>query len=110
MKIGPVNSGDRPHGPGEEGRRRPQVQPDRQQKADAVEISDSARSMSQQAASGDINDTTFADQIEASYDTFETDIRADKVEQARRRMESGFYDRPNVREEIARRIVDDFKG
>ncbi len=35
---------------------------------------------------------------------------ADKLEQARERIEAGYYDRPEVKAQIAKRIADDFLG
>ena len=113
MKIGPVDNSERPDGPPEDNRRPKPVQPETQQKprdTDSVEISESARSMSEQAASERTNDTTSADHTESSRETSEMDERADKVERARQRIESGYYDRPDVKADIARRIADDFAG
>ena len=113
MKIGPVDNSERPDGPPEDNRRPKPVQPETQQKprdTDSVEISESARSMSEQAASERTNDTTSADHTESSREISEMDERADKIEQARQRIESGYYDRPEVKADIARRIADDFAG
>jgi len=113
MKIGPVDNSERPAGPPEDKRRPSPAQPETKQPttdSDSVEISESARSMSEQAASERTNDTTSADHTESSRETSEMDERAEKVELARQRMESGYYDRPDVKADIARRIADDFAG
>lgn len=36
------------------------------------------------------------------------DVRPDRVEQAKQRLQEGFYQRPEVREEIAQKILDEF--
>ncbi len=113
MKIGPVDNSERPAGPPEDSRRPEPARPETSQQTndtDSVEISESARSMSEQAASERTNDTTSADHTETSRETSEMDERADKVERARQRIESGYYDQPDVKADIARRIADDFAG
>jgi anti-sigma28 factor (negative regulator of flagellin synthesis) len=113
MKIGPLDNSGRPAGPPDENRRPTPVQPESRKKTDetdSVDISESARSMSEQEASERTHDTTSADNTESSRETSEMDERADKIEQARQRIESGYYDRPDVKAEIARRIADDFAG
>lgn len=108
MKIGPVDNPDRPGGPENKGPRRHDVRPDPERKEDSVDISDSARSLAEQSAAKESHETTSSDRIESLREVSEMDIRLDKVERARRRAESGYYDRPEVRQEIARRITDDF--
>jgi len=94
MKIGPVDSGDRSPKPEGQGGRRHNIQPDSRRKSDSVDISESGRSLAEQPASQEIEDTA----------------HADPIERARQRAESDYYDRPDVRNEIARRIADDFTG
>ena len=36
--------------------------------------------------------------------------KAEKLEQTRERIEAGYYDRPEVKAQIAKRIADDFLG
>lgn len=113
MEIGPLDDSGRPAGPPEDDQKPTPVQPEsekRTDETDSVEISESARSMSEQEASERTHDTTSADNTESSCETSEMDEQADKMEQARQRIESGYYDRPDVRAEIARRIADDFAG
>lgn len=113
MEIGPLDDTGRPAGPPEDDRQPTPVQPEsdkRTDETDSGEISESARSISEQEASEGTHDTTSANNSESSCETSEMDERADKIEQAKQRIESGYYDRPDVRAEIARRIADDFAG
>lgn len=108
MKIGPVDSGDRPPKPDEQGERRHDIRHDEKPKNDIVEISDSARSLSEQPAAREIEESAPTDRQESQDEVSEVDSETDRVERARQRTESGYYDRPEVRREIARRIADDF--
>lgn len=124
MKIGPVDNWGRPSGPEDEQKRKIQPEsgsenPKPESSKDSVEISRSARLMSERVRlSEQLNRTDEAGRA-PSRETIEraegaeldeTDVRQDKVEQARKRVESGHYDKPEVRKEIARRITDDFIG
>lgn len=103
MRIGPVDNGERPIRPEEDGRR-PDVNPDMQRRMediDRVEISPVAREMSEQAAAS-------AEENNPAEDNNEVRLRREKIEQARQRAESGYYDSRAVKEEVARRITDDF--
>lgn len=115
MKIGPVDSGDRPLKPEEDqGRRADQPpeavpEPDR---TDSVHISDAARELSAQSAAApeEIDEATSVDRRDLYEDLREIPVREDKVEDARRKMESGYYESARVKQEAARRIADDFLG
>ena len=95
MKIGPVDSGERPPRPDNEERRNIDVNPKetrRSDPADRVEISQEARSLSEKTSrpsdeSGEVaatNDSRAIDEI-PDYEN-----RPEKIEQARDRIESGY--------------------
>jgi anti-sigma28 factor (negative regulator of flagellin synthesis) len=115
MKIGPVDSGDRPHRPDDREIRKPdpnQSEPRSANQTDKVEISSTARSLSKQKSQPpeESGETPAAERSEDADEAPEMENRADKIEQARQRIESGHYDSASVKEEIARRITDDFVG
>jgi anti-sigma28 factor (negative regulator of flagellin synthesis) len=102
MKIGPVDSGNRPHRPEDGKKQRPDVEQNAQQemnRTDKVEISSSARTLSEteSAATEEISDA-------------ENQNRPERIEELRKKIESGHYDSDKVKKEIARRITDDFVG
>ena len=110
MKIGPVDGRDRAAGLGDENRRRPDAAPEADRQAepsDSVEISSSARALSGQAPVGGPDE---ADETQFPDDQAPIDLRRAKLEEAEKRIESGYYDRPEVRREIARRITDELMG
>ena len=112
MKIGPLDSGERPHRPEEE-RRRVDVDSDAQRRmnqTDRIEISSEARSLSEMTSPDEIGEAPPADRIEISNEIRDLENRLDKIEEANERIESGYYESVEVKEEIARRITDDFLG
>lgn len=115
MKIGPVDSGDRPLRPEEDERRRADVNRDARQqmnRTDKIEISEVARSLAEKTSSKpeETNEVSAADRAEISNEAIDFENRQDRIERARQRIESGYYNSPEVRNEIARRITDDFAG
>jgi hypothetical protein len=115
MKIGPVDSGDRPSRPEDEEKRRSDVNSDQQRQmnqTDKVEISSIARTLSEKTSpiSDEIDGTSAADQTEDINDIRDLENRRDKIELARQRIESGYYESAEVKEDLARRITDDFIG
>lgn len=103
MRIGPVDNGERPIRP-EEDNRRIDMNPDmrrRMEDTDRVEISPVARELSERAAAS-------AEKADLAEESDGMRLRREKIEQARQRAESGYYDSPAVKEEVARRITDDF--
>lgn len=115
MKIGPVDSGDRPIRPEDEERRRNDVSSDRQQRmnqTDKVEISSVARSLAEQASpiAEEPQGVSAPGRIEDIYDMHDLENRRDKIELARQRIASGHYASDKVKEDIARRITDDFSA
>lgn len=114
MKIGPVDSGDRSHRPDEE-KRKADVNPDAQRQmnqTDKVEISGAARSLSEKelAASEETGRGGASELASVRTEAADLEDRQNKIEQARNRIESGYYESSEVKEEIARRITDDFVG
>ena len=115
MKIGPVDSGDRPIRPEDEERRRNDVNSDQQRmmnQTDKVEISSIARSLAEQTSpvSEEIHGASAVGRIEDINDIHDLENRRDKIELARQRIASGYYESAEAIEEIARRITDDFAG
>jgi hypothetical protein len=124
MKIGPVDNWGRPSGPEDKQKRKIQPEsgsenPKPESSKDSVEISHSARLMSERVRVSERSNRTdkagrapSREMIERAEGTEldETEVRRDKVEQARERVKSGHYDKAEVRKEIARRITDDFIG
>jgi len=104
MKIGPVDSGERPMRPDEEEDRRLELNSEirrRTDDTDRVEISPVARELSEQAAAS-------VEETRRMEEPGDIRLRREKIEQARQRAETGYYDSPAVRGEVARRITDDF--
>jgi hypothetical protein len=104
MKIGPVDSGERPIRPDEDENRRVELNSDTRRRTDdtdRVEISPVARELSEQAAAS-------AEETNRTEEVGDSRLRREKIEQARQRAETGYYDSPAVRGEVARRITDDF--
>ena len=115
MKIGPVDSGDRPQRPNEEERRRADVKREEQQqmnKTDRIELSKVARSLSQKTSevSDDKLETPPAANPDAPEEIPELEDRPDKIEEVKKKIESGYYDSPEGIEKTAGRIADDFIG
>jgi hypothetical protein len=113
MKIGPVDGGDRAASLGDENRRRVDVQPKtprQEEPPDSVEISSSARALSGQTPADQSGEAEEADAPESPDDQNEIELRRTKLDEAEKRIESGYYDRPEVRREIARRIADELMG
>jgi len=113
MKIGPVDGGDRAASLGDESRRRVDVQPKtprQEEPPDSVEISSSARALSGQTPAGEPGEAEEADVPESPDDQNEMELRRAKLDEAEKRIDSGYYDRPEVRQEIARRITDELMG
>ncbi|MEZ5359427.1 MAG: flagellar biosynthesis anti-sigma factor FlgM [Candidatus Zixiibacteriota bacterium] len=124
MKIGPTENSGRPLGPNEERRQGTETGPipvDKFNKTDSIEISQHGRKMAEEKnavkAQNEIEKSNTPPPAElpdllSAYteEALQSEIRADKVEQARERMQSGHYDSPQVKTEIARRITDDFIG
>ncbi len=115
MKIGPLDSGDRPQRPDEDERRKADVNRDARQQmnqTDKIEISEVARSLSEKVSpkSEETNEVSSVDSAEVSNEAVEFENRQEMIDQARQRIESGYYNSPEVRSEIARRIADDFAG
>ncbi len=122
MDIGPLSNGrpvSLPSGKKTDGEKQVTHQP---KPTDTVEISDDARRKlaeladavlrargaepTRQAQVGDVRKTEGRGMSESR----DTDAnRADKIEQARRRIETGFYDRPEVKKEIADRLTDEME-
>ena len=123
MKIGPVDNSERPLRPEDENQVRTGNGPEEKPQAnpqDSVEISESGRRLAEQVETigppAGIDETEQAAIHNEQNDRNEIKgvdgdrIRQERVEEARRRLESGHYDRPEVTREIARRIADDFLG
>lgn len=115
MKIGPADSGGRPQGLDDKERRKNDVTPRETpgtDSADNAERSQEARLPEEKTLqdTGDTDNVAPTDEFGGADEAAEIENRADKIEQARQRMESGYYNSPEVKEEIARRITDDFAG
>jgi hypothetical protein len=118
MKIGPIQNGGGPSGPSEDERRAAEAASDRNRRPepqDSVEISPSGRSLSEQMHAARPADGGAPSGTETERDDIETteeimDARQERIELARRRAESGYYNNPAVKSETARRITDDFAG
>ncbi len=123
MKIGPTGNSGRPLGPNEERRQGNETGPipvDKFNKTDSIEISKYGRKLAEEKQSvnskgeGEVRQAPPAELPELLSEYTEesqaSDIRADRVAQAKERIESGHYDSPQVKNEIARRITDDFAG
>jgi len=126
MKIGPVDGGSQ----SEEVRRQREpvsVRNEAEKRTDPkdeVVISQTARQRAENAARQENVDPALArireaageveapeggtDRLNVEMDLGE--VREDRVERARQRIEDKYYDQPEVREKIARRITDDFLG
>jgi anti-sigma28 factor (negative regulator of flagellin synthesis) len=122
MKIGPVGNTGRPTGPEDEKQRKNQAVTDSERQGsearkDSIEISESGRQKAEQVQSSEsitrarsTEETRENSEEVKESNTEKTEVRQDKVEQAKERIESGYYNRPEVKKEIARRITDDFAG
>lgn len=112
MKIGPLDSGNRPYRPEEEKRQKAHLNQDKpksnsandsvQISSDGKRLSDSARMSLSSGVSTSPNHEIVAP--EKGNDT----IRENRVEQARQRMESGYYRDAKITTEIAGRLADEF--
>ena len=114
MKIGPVDRWGPPPAPEDDSKRNVPVRPEEEgpkteADRDSVEISSMARVKADQAVPADAAQPP-AENQEDDAAADESATRPEKIEEARQRMESGYYDKPEVRQEIARRITDDFVG
>jgi DNA-binding MarR family transcriptional regulator len=119
MKIGPFEHAQPPQPDGER-------QPNRNEKAgraeddrrpDTVEISRSGRERLAESRKTDpksADETDGVTNTEANKDKAQVDAvdqeRKAKIEQAKQRIESDYYDSREVKERIARRIADDLIG
>ncbi len=122
MEIGPVDNWGRPSGPEDDKQRNNQPVTEGESKKsepgkDSVEISPTGRRLAEEAGQApqpsdvDSAGATEESKTEAEVEEVEqTDVRKQKIEQARQRIESGYYDQPEVKKEIARRITDDLAG
>ncbi len=106
MEIGPLStqqSGQRPEGPKKPA---PQAsEPDDARKGDRVEISREARARLAELADLELKK-------EASPPTPVDDENltgSDRIEAIRKRIESGFYERNDVRGRIADKLIDDLE-
>jgi anti-sigma28 factor (negative regulator of flagellin synthesis) len=93
MEIGPVSNQNQIQPRGEREPLRPAPEKERPELADKVEISDDARAR-------------LAEMADARLEA-EQQARREKLAMIRERMETGFYDRPEVKEQIADRLIDD---
>lgn len=109
MKIGPVGNGGRPIRPEDNNKRSRPIEPRPDvdvRPQDTVEISPKGQDYSHRVA--DDLRTEDDRRAEASIDSArQEDIRHEKVEEARRRADSDYYNDLRIREEIANRIADD---
>lgn len=123
MKIGPTGDSGRPLGPNEERRQGKETGPipvEKFNQTDSIEISKYGRHKAE--ASGASDPTSIEKsktpppaelpELLSAYteESEQAEVRADKVAQAKERIQSGHYDSPQVKTEIARRITDDFIG
>ncbi len=112
MKIGPLDSGDRPHRPEEDNRQKTQLSQDKPKAdtaRDSVHISRDGQRLSDTAK---LSVPTVAAQFQP-LETIAPEeengaIRNEKIEQVRQRIQSGYYNDPEVKENIAGRIADEF--
>lgn len=105
MKIGPVDSSDQPVRPDESNKRITEAQPEQtssRKSEDAVQISDDGRRLSEDAKN--VEGESSASGVD------DAEIRQEKVDLARQRLESGYYEKSEVKEKISRRITDEFLG
>lgn len=129
MKIGPVDSGEWRARPRETKKSQVESGDVKQEPAaseDTVRITDSLRLSLKSASeavpllpSADDGQTSSSDETdEASSDEAaddeskkdEAEAEQAKIDEAIQKEQSGFYDRPEVKEQIARRIADDLMG
>ncbi|MCP4567837.1 MAG: hypothetical protein GY841_09695 [FCB group bacterium] len=111
MKIGPLDSGNRPIRPEEEKRQKAnlsQDKPNSNSANDSVQISSDGKRLSDSArmaiSSGD--STSPKHEIVAPENRNDA-VRENRIEQARQRMESGYYRDAKVTEKIAGRLADE---
>lgn len=117
MDIGPVDNRVPDHQPNKKSPDgKPPEEPNSSQAKDRVEISLEAR-----ARLSELADQARASEVEALNDNIdgpdgnrpshdETLRKADSVAEIRERIESGFYDRSDVMDQIADKLSDDFKS
>lgn len=122
MKIGPVNSGERPERSQNETQKREKAgaeQEQRQNRSDSIDISKMARELAESSESVKNSNrdasqpapAELPEQLSAYTEEIEeSQVREEKIEQAKQRIESEYYDSARVKEEIARRITDDVFG
>jgi hypothetical protein len=105
MEIGPLSN--KPIGSAAKNGARPEPQRPEpigtRRIRDQVEISDNARAQLAERADNELKNQTRKADLSANGGT----IEEDKLAMIRRKIESGFYDDPDVRRQIAERIVDD---
>ncbi|MCK5127171.1 MAG: hypothetical protein KAR42_13030 [candidate division Zixibacteria bacterium] len=126
MKIEPTGNSERPQRPNEERKQGNDtgsipIEKYDFNKTDSIEISkigrqlaEEKKSVSSTNESGKVNTPAPAELPDLLSiridDPSEIEARADKIAQANERIESGYYNSPQVKNEIARRITDDFSG
>jgi anti-sigma28 factor (negative regulator of flagellin synthesis) len=93
MEIGPVSNKQPVQQGGAARPEQPAETPRPKATADCVEISDDARAKLAEAADRQLT----ADQV----------ARRDKLELVKERIKSGYYDRPEVDQAVADRLIDD---
>ena len=106
MRIGPVDQPDKPLRPEPQrlppARKRDDLTPAKQP-ADSLQISAAGRRLAERSRSRD--EGTSGATTDAAARLSEAE-RQDKIDQVRQRIESGFYDDGEVKEEIARRLAE----
>ncbi|MBU0983963.1 MAG: flagellar biosynthesis anti-sigma factor FlgM [candidate division Zixibacteria bacterium] len=104
MEIGPVTKSSPEYHSEETNQKKGKVEPRHSPAADTVQISDDGRARLAEAA-----DRLLAEKGYSVLDSQpDGDIDdGDRIGQIRRRIEQGYYERPDVRSEIADRLIDD---
>ena len=110
MKIGPLDNGDRPNGPEEAKRQKANLGKDKPQTKkhkDSIHISDDGKRLSESTRLTIFTQTSPISAAETGASESNSGANgASKVEQARQRLELGFFQRPEIIEKIAGRLTD----
>lgn len=100
MEIGPLSNGQRIQPSPEEKKQPVTVKPPLSENTDRVEISQDARSKLAEMADLKLK-------LRKGLELQTTDARAARIEDIRRKVDSGFYDLPQVKDDIANKIMKD---
>lgn len=107
MEIGPLSNGlpmpepDRPKKTAQE------TSPARQEISDRVEISTDARARLAELADRELKAGGARTEAGPTRSNQNTNDRQTRIDEIREKIESGFYDRPEVRDRIVDRLTDD---